>query len=70
MATLPGSDVFLALVKLSVDIKNEQKLIDNTNAFIPLKECPPLAPKIRSIVEDEFPNVFPNTLSDGLLLDH
>ena len=65
MATLPGSDVFLALVKSSKDIQNENDKKD-TDTPSPTAKRPPLVPEIRTIVEDEFPDVFPDTLPGGL----
>jgi hypothetical protein len=50
MATQPGNEVFLALVKL-------------TN---PKQTKPDLPSEIHPIVENEFPNVFPDSLPSGL----
>lgn len=58
MATLPGSDIFLALVKSSADLKSDE-------ANKPRKR-PDMTPEIMQIVDHEFPDVFPDTLPGGL----
>ena len=61
MATLPGSEIFLALVKSSADLQTEQEAKDNKTS-----KQPPMTAEIRTIVEDEFKDVFPDTLPGGL----
>jgi transposase InsO family protein len=61
MATLPGSDVFLALVKSSKDLQKDK----DKDSPSPPKQ-PPMTPEIRAIVEDEFKDVFPDSLPGGL----
>ena len=51
LAAQPGSEVFLALVKIDKDKKTS---------------TPALPPEIQPIVHDEFPDVFPDTLPAGL----
>ena len=58
MTTLPGSNVFLALIKNKTEESGETE----TNPRV----IPDMTPEIRSIVMDEFADVFPEKLPDGL----
>ena len=60
MATLPGSDIFLALVKSSKDLQKDKD--SNNKDSPPPPKRPSMTPEIRTIVEDEFKDVFPYTL--------
>jgi hypothetical protein len=64
MATLPGSDIFLALVKSSKDLQKDKD--SNSKDSPPPPKRPSMTPEIRTIVEDEFKDVFPDTLPSGL----
>ena len=58
MATLPGSEVFLAL------IHNTPEPSEKTDQ--PPRTIPDMTPEVRSIVMEEFADVFPEKLPDGL----
>ena len=60
MATLPGSDVFLAL------IRNTPEPAEETNDPEKARVIPDMTPEVRSIVMEEFADVFPEKLPDGL----
>jgi hypothetical protein len=57
MATLPGSDLFIAL------IRNTPEASDETDTK---PKVPDMTPEVRSIVMEEFADVFPEKLPDGL----
>ncbi|GJJ71806.1 hypothetical protein EMPS_04163 [Entomortierella parvispora] len=57
MATLPGSEVFLAL------IRNTPEPSEETDQP---RTIPDMTPEVRSIVMEEFADVFPEKLPDGL----
>lgn len=60
MATLPGSELFLAL------IRNTPEPSEETDKP---RTIPDMTPEVRSIVMEEFADVFPEKLPDGLPLD-
>jgi hypothetical protein len=55
LASQPGNEVFLAMVKMSKSDHNPPTV--------------DIHPEVRPIIEDEFPDVFPSTLPAGLPLD-
>jgi hypothetical protein len=57
MATLPGSEVFLALIQNTPEASEEN---DKPRTI------PDMTPEVRSIVMEEFADVFPEKLPDGL----
>ncbi|KAG0351655.1 hypothetical protein BGX24_007807, partial [Mortierella sp. AD032] len=52
MATLPGSDIFLALVKSSKDLQKDKDDKDKDSQSTTKR--PHMTPDIRTLVEDEF----------------